>query len=338
MGVEDDARPVADEGAAALVADDGEHEVGPATPRQLERLEQQHAALGLEQVLGDEQQRRFVVSLRSVVWLDGAHAGADGGDAIGRQAVMRDQIVADIGAEGEDVGEAMQRLAFGPLELGHRPRAVSPGMDVMGARQRPAVVAIEVMLDAAHAIASRQVEGAGMKHVSCAQAARGLGHLCGEPAARAEPAQDLLAAERSAESGDHVAGRDAPLGKPAHARTDGLDRDAEALEGVRQVGRRTRPGTQVARIAEDAGDGHAIEAQRVTDVDLGSDIHREHGSIARRRAASDQPVTCPVAHARRHRLITLRRRNARQYCSPETRPHATISQRKRRYRPLRRRP
>ena len=56
--MEGDARPVADEGAAAFVADNGERQVRPATPRQLEGLEQQDAALGLEQMLGDEEQRR----------------------------------------------------------------------------------------------------------------------------------------------------------------------------------------------------------------------------------------------------------------------------------------
>ena len=132
------------------------------------------------------------------------------------------------------------------------------------------------MLDPVGAVTRRQVEGAGMKHMACAEVARGLGHLCGEPAARPEAAQDLLAAERPAQARDHVTGRDAPLGKPAHARTDGLDGHAQAFEGVRQIGRRPRPRAQVARIAEDAGDGHAIEAQRVTGVDLGSDIHRTH--------------------------------------------------------------
>ena len=57
--VEGDSGPVADEGAAAFVADNGERQVRPATPRQLERLEQQHAALGLEQMLGDEEKRRL---------------------------------------------------------------------------------------------------------------------------------------------------------------------------------------------------------------------------------------------------------------------------------------
>ena len=83
-----------------------------------------------------------------------------------------------------------------------------------------------------------------------------------------EPAQDLLTADRPAKPRDHVTGRDTPLGKPAHARTDGFDGYAQPLERIRQIGRRTRPGAQVARIAKDAGDGHAIEAQRVTDVEF----------------------------------------------------------------------
>ena len=124
------------------------------------------------------------------------------------------------------------------------------------------------MLDAGGAVGCRQVEGAGMKNVPRAQVARSLGHLGGEPASRPEPAQDLLTAERPAKPRDHVTGRDAPLGKPAHARTDAFDGHAQPLECVRQIGRRTRPGAQVTRIAEDAGDGHAIEAQRLTDVDF----------------------------------------------------------------------
>jgi hypothetical protein len=90
----------------------------------------------------------------------------------------------------------------------------------------------------------------------------------GELASRPHAAQDLLAAERPAESRGHVTGGNAQLGKPAHARTDAFDGYAQALERVRQIGRRTRPRAQVARIAEDAGDGHAIEAQRVADIDL----------------------------------------------------------------------
>jgi hypothetical protein len=90
----------------------------------------------------------------------------------------------------------------------------------------------------------------------------------GELASRPHAAQDLLAAERPAESRGHVTGGNAQLGKPAHARTDAFDGYAQALERVRQIGRRTRPRAQVARIAEDAGDGHAIKAQRVADVDL----------------------------------------------------------------------
>ena len=315
---------VAHEGAAALVADHGQRQVGPTTARQLERLEQQHAALGLEQVLGDEEKRRFAVGLRPVVRLDGAHARADRGDAVGRQAVARDQVVADVAAEREDVGKPVQRFALGLLERRQRPFAVSPGMDMVGLRQRPAVVAVEIVLDAARAVGRRQIEGAGMEDVSRAEAARGVGDLRGEPASRPQPAQDLLAAERTAESRQHVAGRDAPFGEAAHARADGFDGDAQPLERVGEVGRRTGPRTQVARIAEDAGDGHAIEAQRVTDVDFGGNVHRGHEASPVVGAASDQPVTCPIARVRRHRLIT-QHAGARSpiLAHRETRPHAT---------------
>ena len=266
--MEGDSRPLADEGAAAFVADDGQREVGPATPGQLECLEQQHTAFGLEQMLGDEQQRGLVVGLRSVVRLDGAHAGADGGDAISRQAVMRDDIVADIGAEREDMGKPVQRLAFGLLERRQRPLAVSAGMDVEVLGQRPAMVAVEIVPDAARQVGRRQVERAGMENVPHAKAARGLGDLRGELASRPHAAQDLLAAERPTESRRHVTGGNAQLGKPAQVRTNAFDGYSQALERVRQIGRRTRPRAQVARIAEDAGYGHAIEAQRVADVDL----------------------------------------------------------------------
>ena len=64
--------------------------------------------------------------------------------------------------------------------------------------------------------------------------------------------------------------------KPEHtANTDALD-TLRLLERVRMVHGRTGPRT---RIAEDAGDHHAIEAQRVPDVDFRSDIHLKHGAL-----------------------------------------------------------
>src|SRR5260370_28332155 len=143
-----------------------------------------------------------------------------------------------------------------------------------------------------------------MENVPRAETTRRLGHVSGELASRPHAAQDLLAAEGPAESRGHVTGGNAQLGKPAQARADAFDGYSQALERVRQIGRRSRPRAQVARIAEDASNSHAIEAQRVPDVDLRSDIHREHGSIARCHASSDQAVTWPVTNPRRHQLIT----------------------------------
>src|SRR4029077_16819124 len=86
MGVQSDAGSVADEGAATLVADDGEAEVRTAPICLVESLQQQQAALGLEQVLGDEKKHRLVVVLRPFMGLDRAHARADGRDLLRWQA------------------------------------------------------------------------------------------------------------------------------------------------------------------------------------------------------------------------------------------------------------
>ncbi len=97
------------------------------------------------------------------------------------------------------------------------------------------------MLDTARAVGRRQIESAGMEDMSRTEAAGGVSNLCGKPASRPQPAQDLLAAERPTESGQHVTGRDAPLGKAAHARADGFHGYAQALERVGKVGWRTGP-------------------------------------------------------------------------------------------------
>ena len=52
------------EAPAADIAHDGERKIGPLLERALEGLHQQHAALGLEEVLGDEQEARPRVVLR----------------------------------------------------------------------------------------------------------------------------------------------------------------------------------------------------------------------------------------------------------------------------------
>ena len=69
---------------AAAIAHDGEGKIGPLFQRALERRQQQHAALGLEQVLGDEQQARPRVVLRPQERADRPHARADGRRRPGR--------------------------------------------------------------------------------------------------------------------------------------------------------------------------------------------------------------------------------------------------------------
>src|SRR5438874_2337288 len=111
---------------------------------------------------------------------------------------MPDQVVTDIGTEGEDMRKPAQRFAFSALERLHRLIAESGGMDVVGPRQRPAMIAVEVVLHAATS-GSRQIEGAGMKDMSRAETIGGFRDLLAEPAPSAQAAQDLLAAERPAE-------------------------------------------------------------------------------------------------------------------------------------------
>jgi hypothetical protein len=111
-----------------------------------------------------------------------------------------------------------------------------------------------------------------MQHVACADPARLLGDLGGKPAARAQAAQHLLGADRPPEARDHVAGGDAELLPPAHARPNGFDCHAESLELLGDIRRRSRPRLQVARITKHAGDGHALEAQGAS-VSVEGSVH-----------------------------------------------------------------
>ena len=265
-------------------------------------------------MLGDEEQRRPVVALRPVVRLDGAHAGADGGDALGRQAVMRDQIVADVGAEREDVGEAAQRLAFGLLERRHRPRAVAPGVDMMGPAPAPSY-------GRSRGNARRRWRG----RLPAGRRCRYEGHAARRARARPRPpVRRACAATVSPRSTcSLLSGRPSPAtmsraamphlasrlmrGRMASTDTPSRSSAFARLAGAPDHERRSRgsPKTQVmaTRSKRSASRTSILEATFIASME----------ASPRRRAASDQPVTCPVAHARRHRLITQRRRNARQY-------------------------
>ena len=121
-------------------------------------------------------------------------------------------------------------------------------------------------------VTGRQVESAGMQHVACADPARLLGDLGGEPAPGAPAAQHLLGADRSSETGDHVAGGHAELLQPVHARPNAFDGHTEPLELLGEIRGRPGPRLQIARITEHASDGHALEAQRAS-VSVEGGVH-----------------------------------------------------------------
>ena len=137
-------------------------------------------------------------------------------------------------------------------------------------------------------------------------AARLLGDLRGERAARGEAAQYLFAAHRPAAAGQHVAQGDAELGRLAEARLQLLDRDAQTLESGRDIGRRAGPCAQLARIAEHRSDGDVVETGCTQEAG-GKRIHAAQQNIAVGAVASDQPVACWCAKSRqkRHKLITF---------------------------------
>jgi hypothetical protein len=174
------------------------------------------------------------------------------------------------------MGKPVQRLTFGAIEGFHRLPAETGGVDVMSLGERPAMVTVEVMLNAI-ALGRRQIESGSVKDMPRAQTVGGFGNLFAEPTPRAQAAQDLLPAERPAKACDHVARCHMELGKPAYLRANAFNNHAELLKRCREIGGRARPGARIARIAEDASDRHAIKAQR-TGSDVRDTVHREHGT------------------------------------------------------------
>ena len=224
---------------ATLVADDGEHEVVAALAGDAERLEQQHAALGLEKVLGNEHQSRPAIVFRAPPGLDRAHTRADRRHVIRGEAIVGDQVIAHVTAESEDVRQAAQRLALGLLEGAPCAVSIAGRVRMMRAGERPGVVAIEIVPRAArHLGGGQQIKRAGVQDVLYAELPRCVVDLGGQPAPRGKAAKNLLAGERRAAAGHHVDQRDARLRHPADSRLDGLHDHAKALQGRRDIRRR----------------------------------------------------------------------------------------------------
>ena len=83
---------------------------------------------------------------------------------------MGDQIVAHVGAEGEDVSHSVERLAFCLFKRIERAFGVLRRVNMMTARECPGVIAVEIVLQAVAAV-GQQIERAGMQHVGRARAA-----------------------------------------------------------------------------------------------------------------------------------------------------------------------
>src|SRR5581483_4455702 len=106
-------------------------------------------------------------------------------------------------AEGEYMRQTGEGGALTVLECAQRPAREAIGMHMMFARERPGVIAIEIMLEAIVGD-GRQIEGTGVKHVIDAQSQRLLGDLSGEQPAARQAAVDLLAGQRPAAAGQKI--------------------------------------------------------------------------------------------------------------------------------------
>jgi hypothetical protein len=127
------------------------------------------------------------------------------------------------------------------------------------------------MFHARGEVTGRQVESAGMQHVACADPARLLGNLGGEPAPGRRP-RSTCSCDRSSRPAIMSQAATAELLQPAHARPNAFDGHAEPLELLGEIRRRSGPRLQIARITEHASDGHALEAQRAS-VSVEGGVH-----------------------------------------------------------------
>src|SRR5690606_37668318 len=98
-----DARLVPHEAAPAVVAGDHQAQAGPASLRQPEGLDRQMPALLGEEVLGNEQQRAVRVVLGTAVGPYASVSRSDPRHPLWRDAVVVDQVLADVMAEGKNV-------------------------------------------------------------------------------------------------------------------------------------------------------------------------------------------------------------------------------------------
>ena len=110
-----------------------------------EGVEHQPAALFHEEVLGNEQKRTVGVIFRAEIGLYETHAGPDDADALGGQAVVSDQIIARIGAEGENMLGLRERRAFERFEGSCALCGIARRVGAMAKGLMPSLIAVDPM-------------------------------------------------------------------------------------------------------------------------------------------------------------------------------------------------